>query len=212
MISSEPMVCTGPGTEVLSALEAWIGGKLSPKRFRHSLGVAELCENLCRRFRVHPGRGRLAGLGHDMAREFPPDRLRETALRDGAPVEVWEEEHPALLHGRAGAVLLRELFGVRDQEALEAVRSHTLGDRKAGALSKILYVADYCEPSRDFVSPAFRKECLGLSLDGMVIRVIEEKWSHEGTSAAVRREATADRAALVTRDLYLLLKEKRGEG
>jgi HD superfamily phosphohydrolase YqeK len=44
-----------------------------------------------------------------------------------------------------------------------------------GPLSRIIFAADYLEPTRDFVSPEFRRRTLGLSLNEMVLAVLERK-------------------------------------
>ena len=44
-----------------------------------------------------------------------------------------------------------------------------------GPISKIVFAADFLEPTREFVSPEFRRRTLGLSLDEMVLAVLERK-------------------------------------
>jgi nicotinate-nucleotide adenylyltransferase len=76
------------------------------------------------------------------------DELRRFAKKDGKPISRLERKKPSLLHSRAGAVLLRERFGVGDEEVLAAVRDHTLGSSAMGPLEKIVYIADKIEPTR----------------------------------------------------------------
>jgi nicotinate-nucleotide adenylyltransferase len=66
-----------------------------------------------------------------------------------------ERQKPSLLHGRAGAAMLRKHYGIRDQAILEAVMYHTTGSRGMGPLAKVLYVADKIEVSRG-VEPRLR--------------------------------------------------------
>ena len=42
-----------------------------------------------------------------------------------------------------------------------------------GLISKIVFAADFLEPTRDFVSPEFRRRTLSLSLDEMVLAVLD---------------------------------------
>lgn len=60
-----------------------------------------------------------------------------------------ETENPKLLHAKTGAALARDLFGVSD-EIYEAIRWHTTGKPDMRTLEKIIYLADYIEPTRDF--------------------------------------------------------------
>jgi nicotinate-nucleotide adenylyltransferase len=64
-------------------------------------------------------------------------------------LENAERENPALLHALTGAALAKERFGVSD-EVYEAIRWHTTGKPDMSTLEKILYLADYTEPTRDF--------------------------------------------------------------
>ena len=54
-----------------------------------------------------------------------------------------------LLHSKTGAALARDVFGV-DEEIYNAIWWHTTGHANMTLLEKIIYLADYIEPSRDF--------------------------------------------------------------
>ena len=60
-----------------------------------------------------------------------------------------ELKSPKLLHAKTGAALARDLFGVSDR-VYEAIRWHTTGKPDMTLLEKIIYLADYIEPTRDF--------------------------------------------------------------
>jgi predicted HD superfamily hydrolase involved in NAD metabolism len=147
---------------------------LSPERQRHSQGVARTAAALCRRFGVDPEKGRLAGLAHDLARELPPGRILALAAQDGRGLSEEERRHPLLLHGRAAAVILGREAGVDDPEIAEALRCHVTGCPGMGRLARIVFVADYVEPGRSFVTPGFRRSVLRLELDAMVLHVLEQ--------------------------------------
>jgi nicotinate-nucleotide adenylyltransferase len=103
---------------------------------------------LCIRFGQDPDRGYLAGIAHDIAKSLSEEDMRRLAKKDGEPVSKLEQKKPSLLHSRAGAVLLREYFGITDEEILAAVRDHTVGSPYMGPLAKIIYIADKIEPTR----------------------------------------------------------------
>ena len=60
-----------------------------------------------------------------------------------------EQREEKLLHARTGAVMASEVFGV-SREIEEAIRWHTTGKADMTLLEKIIYLADYIEPTRDF--------------------------------------------------------------
>jgi HD superfamily phosphohydrolase YqeK len=87
----------------------------------------------------------------------------------------WERANPLLLHGRAAAAILTKHTGYADPDALQAIRDHVTGRGSMGPISKIVFVSDFLEPTREFVSPEFRRRTLGLSLDEMTLAVLERK-------------------------------------
>ena len=52
--------------------------------------------------------------------------------------------------GVVGVYKIAEDFGLEDEEILQAIQRHTVGAREMSLLDKVLYVADYIEPNRDF--------------------------------------------------------------
>jgi nicotinate-nucleotide adenylyltransferase len=82
--------------------------------------------------------------------------LFKLAKADKRAISALEKRKPSLLHGRAGAVLLKKEYGIRDQEILDAVAFHTTGSPAMGPLAKALYIADKVESSREGVEPRLR--------------------------------------------------------
>jgi predicted HD superfamily hydrolase involved in NAD metabolism len=171
-------------TTTLGAMEARlreeIASHVSPQRASHCEGVAALAEALCRRFGERPEAGRIAGLGHDIARELDAEELRLLASCDGRPCDDDELREPVLLHGRAGAVLLARM-GISDPAVLEAVRDHITGRPGMGTLSCIVYVADYLEPGRCFLDEPARLSALRGSLAEMVRFTVRDVTAYLGS-------------------------------
>jgi predicted HD superfamily hydrolase involved in NAD metabolism len=112
--------------------------------------VARCAEVLARRHGVDPRKARLAGMLHDLARLYSPQRLlAECEARDFA-IDAAERRHPVLLHARLGAALARELFGVEDSGVLSAIEKHTTGGATMSPLDCVVYLADSLEPNRSF--------------------------------------------------------------
>ncbi|GHV87412.1 nicotinate-nucleotide adenylyltransferase [Spirochaetia bacterium] len=129
---------------------------LNSARFHHSRNTALLAADLCRHFGLDAKAGYLAGITHDMAKPLGEDELLHLARADGGEISKLERKKSGLLHGRAGAVMLREHYGIRNQEVLDAVMYHTTGNAAMGPLAKVLYIADKIEVSRGGIDPALR--------------------------------------------------------
>ena len=122
--------------------------RLSPKRYMHSVGVANTAAKLAGMYNGDVRKAYLAGLLHDFAREVSDNELLEIALEHDLSVDEVELLQPNLLHGPVGAWMLREQGIIRDEEILDAIRWHTTGNPDMDHLSRIIYLADYIEPNR----------------------------------------------------------------
>lgn len=124
--------------------------RISPKRFRHICGVVETAEQLAKLYGADPKKARLAALLHDCAKEEPLDAMQAIVKVEGLSLDATMLGSGALLHGPAGAVLARTRYGVEDPDVLEAIRLHTIGQADMTLLDKVIFLADYIEPNRDF--------------------------------------------------------------
>ena len=146
---------------------------LSDARYRHSVSTGKTAEKLCRKFGLDHEKGFFTGLIHDIAREYDNDEIIKICAEKGEDVSEYELENPVLLHGKAGAALLREKFNINDNEILDAVRVHTTGDSGMGSIAKVLFVADYIEPCRTHITDDFLKSLENSCLDKMVEKVLK---------------------------------------
>lgn len=147
-------------------------------RYEHSIRVAETCARLCRMFALDDDVGYLAGVGHDMCKDFSDQELFYLAAKDGNPIIPYEKRNPSLLHGRAAAVLMKEKFGIEDKDILEAVAYHTSGVMGMCDLSKCLFIADKIEPGRPQSTDEYRERLYKMNLDQMFYAVLYENYSY----------------------------------
>ncbi len=112
--------------------------------------VARCAETLARIYGASTRKARVAGMLHDLARLYSPERLIAEAQARGIAISELERGHPLLLHAQVGAALARERFGVTDPEILSAISKHTEGAGEMSPLDCAVYLADTLEPGRDF--------------------------------------------------------------
>ncbi len=166
---------SGPLTTAAAAVDFLARQSLSGGRYQHSRRVASLAAELCARHGLDPEGGYLAGLGHDVSRELPGQEILGLAGQDGEEISPLEKLYPVLVHGRASAVLLSTSAGISFTDVLQAVRDHVCGRPAMGALSRILFAADFLEEGRDFHQEGARRRMLALPLDATVLAVVERK-------------------------------------
>ncbi|MPM42798.1 hypothetical protein SDC9_89469 [bioreactor metagenome] len=142
---------------------------LTVKRLVHSQGVSEIAVVLAGRYGVDRDKARLAGILHDCAREIPTQNLVSEALNRLLDIDDIERQEPVLLHAPLGAKLAEEIYGVRDKEILDAIKKHTVGGLTMSRLAKIIYLADFIEPNRDFSGVDKLRQIAETDLDKAVL-------------------------------------------
>lgn len=156
--------------------------ELGEKRYMHSLNTAETAVRLARRYGADEEKAYIAGLLHDCGKAYEGDTARLFVQKTGYQADIIELRHPCLLHGVIGMNLAASLYGVSDQDILSAIRWHTTGKADMTILEKIIYIADFIEPSRDFEGveqlrrEAFRdmNACMLLCADSAIRHVLEK--------------------------------------
>ncbi|MDZ7727195.1 MAG: HD domain-containing protein [Dehalococcoidia bacterium] len=94
---------------------------------RHVQRVADEAKELAGYWDVDPERVELASWAHDLFRHLEPEDQLKKATEVGLGVSRDDRVDPIVLHGPIAAKVIRDSFGVTDEETLEAVSSHTLG-------------------------------------------------------------------------------------
>ena len=145
---------------------------LKYKRIPHVLGTEQEAIRLAERYGADVEKARRAALLHDITKKL--DMADQLALcqRYGIRLDDLEQKALKLLHAKTGAAIARDVFGV-DDEIYNAIWYHTTGHAGMTLLEKIIYIADYIEPSRDFPGvDRLRKVCYE-NLDAGVLLGLE---------------------------------------
>lgn len=131
----------------------WLEANVPPQRLQHILRVEALAVELSQRYGLCPEAAAQAGLMHDLAKCFKPQRLLEIARQEELPLDPVDQLNPHLLHAAVGAVVARDRFGVQDPTILSAIANHTLGSPGMDPLSCVVFLADTLEPGRGESAP-----------------------------------------------------------
>ncbi|MBQ9859900.1 MAG: bis(5'-nucleosyl)-tetraphosphatase (symmetrical) YqeK [Clostridia bacterium] len=127
-----------------------IRARLGDYRYHHSLCVAEEARRLAERYGADPQKAYTAGLLHDIMKDTAPKTQLQILSDFGILLDEVEQQSKTLWHARSGAVFLRHILGVTDEDILQAVRYHTTGRAGMSLLEKVLFVADFTSADRDY--------------------------------------------------------------
>ncbi|MCL1804602.1 MAG: bis(5'-nucleosyl)-tetraphosphatase (symmetrical) YqeK [Clostridiales bacterium] len=147
---------------------------LKPKRFIHSLAVADESVAMGRRFGGDLARLALAGLVHDGAKGYGDEELLALGEAEGLFADPAQRENLSLLHGPAAAWLAKREWGIDDPAILEAVALHTTGEAGMSLEAGIVFMADLIEPGREYAGVDVLRRLCREDLQAAMIEAIEQ--------------------------------------
>ena len=123
--------------------------EMPERRWRHTEGVMATAISLAKLYGEDPERAELASILHDVAKYWPVEKQKSIIMDNGlrGDVLLYDKE---LWHAPVGAWVAEHDFGIKDEGVLDAIRYHTSGRSGMSKLEKIVWLADYIEPGRDF--------------------------------------------------------------
>ncbi|MCT2537630.1 bis(5'-nucleosyl)-tetraphosphatase (symmetrical) YqeK [Aquibacillus koreensis] len=122
---------------------------LKKTRFEHTKRVTDTAVDLAKLYNEDVGKVELAAVFHDYAKYRDLEEMRRWIISESLPKDLLTFHHE-LWHGPVGAILVKKEIGINDQMILNAIKYHTTGKKDMTKLEKIVYLADYIEPGRDF--------------------------------------------------------------
>ncbi len=122
---------------------------LKPNRVAHVLGCAEEARHLAAHWGADETDAYRAGLLHDITKAMDGPLQLTLCQEYGIVLDKFSQENPKTLHALTGSYAAERIFGEKEA-VVSAIRSHTTGKANMNLLEKIIYVADYMEPNRNF--------------------------------------------------------------
>ena len=178
----------------MEQLEQVVIGLLKPSRVAHVLGCRDTAAELARKWGADETDAARAGLLHDVTKALDGPLQLTLCGAYGIMLDGFFRQNPKTLHALTGSLVAERIFG-ENQAVVNAICSHTTGKANMNTLEKIIYVADYMEPNRDFpgverlrqLACANLDKALKLGLE-MTLEVLKSKGSDisPGSSEALR--------------------------
>lgn len=160
------MICTK-----IKELDKFMKDNLKPARYIHSLGVEKMSAELAIAHGADVEKAAFAGRYHDIAKCFDDETMNEYVRKFGLD-DVYIDNNP-LAHSKVAAGILRNEFGVTDEEVLDAVRYHTTGRAGMSLLEEIVYVADAIEENRNYPGLNELQQQALTDLDGACLFIMD---------------------------------------
>ncbi len=149
--------------------EEFLKGRLSEHRLKHSLGVMKQAEELAKIHGANVAKARIAGLLHDMTKEFSKEEHFRLFEKYRYPLDENLKTNRNLWHAHSASLDITESLGIRDEEIASAIRYHTTGKADMTPLEAILYIADLTDETRDYDDVDFYRTLARENLEKAVL-------------------------------------------
>lgn len=122
---------------------------VAPSRRPHVEGCIAEAIRLSEFWGADTGRAAMAALLHDITKSEGFDGQLKLLKKYGIIAGTVDKSAVKPLHAITGAAVARDMF-CADGQVEAAIRWHTTGRAEMTLLEKVIYIADYIEPTRDF--------------------------------------------------------------
>ena len=133
----------------MEELEPIVIRLLNPNRVKHVLGCRDTAVELARHWGADEENAARAGILHDITKAIDGPLQLTLCEAYGKILNDFSRKYPKTLHALTGSLVAERIFG-ENREVVSAIEHHTTGKADMSLLEKIIYVADYMEPNRDF--------------------------------------------------------------
>ena len=161
----------------MEQLEPVVTGLLKKSRVNHVLGCRDTAVALAKRWGADETDAARAGILHDVTKALDGPLQLTLCAEYGTILSDFGKKYPKTLHALTGALVAERIFG-ENPAVVEAIRHHTTGRANMTLLEKIIYVADYMEPNRDFPGVEKLRELAFSNIDAALKLGLEMTLEH----------------------------------
>ena len=161
----------------MEQLEPIVLRLLNPNRINHVLGCRDTAVELAKRWGADETDAARAGILHDITKALDGP-LQLTLCREyGTILDEFGYKYPKTLHALTGSLVAERIFG-ESPAVVSAICHHTTGKADMSLLEKIIYVADYMEPCRNFPGVEKLRELAFTDIDAALKLGLEMTLEH----------------------------------
>ena len=166
-------------------------------RVKHVIGCSETARELALIHGADPDDAERAGILHDVTKALDGEDQLRLCDKYGIILSDFDRKHTKLLHAVTGAAVAERVFG-ENEAVCQAIRWHTSGKADMTVLEKIIYVADYMEPNRDFPGVEKLRKLAKTDLDAALLLGLEMAVTHVRRQGAIVGQHSLDAMAFLT--------------
>ena len=178
----------------MDKLEQVVISLLKPNRVAHVLGCRDTAVELAKHWGADVTDAARAGILHDITKAIDGPLQLTLCEPYGKILSDFSRRYPKTLHALTGSLVAKRIFGENDA-VVSAIEHHTTGKADMNLLEKIIYVADYMEPNRDFPGVEKLRELAFSDIDAALKLGLEMTLEHLKRQGAEVSPASRDALA-----------------
>ena len=141
-------------------------------RLNHVYGVKNTAVKLAKIHGVDLKQTMIAAYLHDITK-YEPLNFHHDMISSVYSEVILETYTEPLYHAYSAAAIAETKYGIKDQEIIQAIKSHAVGRPNMSLLEKIIFISDYIEPYRTYPSCVEVREIAFKDLDLAVYMAIK---------------------------------------
>lgn len=149
--------------------------KDSPNRLKHVFGVRDKVLELGKRFDLDLNKLEIASLLHDITKYYSEEKnvkiIQENFENSD---QILREFNKHILHAFSAKVVVKNEYGITDDDILNSIECHTVGKPNMNMYEKVLFIADYTEVNRTYDSCIKVRKILEKDIDLAVYTAIDD--------------------------------------
>ena len=161
----------------MDRLEQVVVSLLKPNRVAHVLGCRDTAVELAKRWGADETDAARAGILHDITKAIDGPLQLTLCEAYGKILSDFSRRYPKTLHALTGSMVAQRIFG-ENEAVVSAIEHHTTGKADMSLLEKIIYVADYMEPNRNFPGVETLRELAFSDIDAALKLGLEMTLEH----------------------------------
>ena len=151
-----------------------------PHRLQHINGVRETAVYFGKQFNVDIEKLVIASLLHDITKyDDLTSQIKQITKFYPNSDEILQEFPQQLLHAFTARIYAEQQYNITDEEILNAITSHTIGRPNMSIYEEIIFLADYIEPTRTYMSCIETRELAHSNFTKAIYKAIDDSITHQ---------------------------------
>ena len=138
---------------------------LDDYRYNHSLCVADEAKRLANRYGVDPDSAYLAGLLHDITKNFSDEEHLNIFSKFDIILNNVEKNSTKLWHSISGSAYVKNILKIDNEEIISSIRYHTTAKSNMTLFEKLIYLADFTSKDRSYPDVDVMRSLVDISID-----------------------------------------------